>query len=333
VATTADKLLEKVLDRCFWPLTDGEAPLTHAKILGLADDVIVGDMWPEIIASHGDYGINRLDYDVTTDQARYALPADAYGPIRTVTLVDDEDDTNELDVPAINLSDIGRFRELPQSPSGFYHYIDGDFAVLYPKPSDTENTLRIRFYRHPLKLCKTIAAAVVTELEQTVVAGNTVLVVHMEAADSTSSTDVPASWVETTDVLGFVRAGNAHQLAFEGATFSIDLINDWILLSPADTALVLASDAAVGDYLGVNGTSCLVQVPDHMMSMCITKVAEECLRAHKDTAAAEEQRARGEKLERLAKSTSIPRSQADSGILVSRNSPLRSGRMGGGWMR
>lgn len=338
---TTDEALARILDACRWPDTDGEAPLSHAKIMSAADRVIAGDLWPEIIASHGDYGINKVDRAITADLTRYRLPENAYGPIRTVTLVTDDDPDTEWDVVAVNLSDVGRLSELPPSPSGFYHYIDGDYCVLFPKPSETANTLRIRYYRHPLKLCKLIDACRCVRLFYTPT------VINVEALDATSATAVPASWVDL-DVIVMIRDGNAHQVTFEGAEISIDVGLDALTMTSVNQTAVEASDATAddlyigvthgpiyvrGDYIAVNGTTPVVQVPDHMLPMFVNKAAEECLRSFGDRPGAAEQRDRGIKLEKLAKQASIPRSQADSGILRSRNSPLRAQRGGFGWNR
>lgn len=338
---TGDDILTSVLDKCRWPLTDGEAPLTHAQILNVCDLVISGDIWPEVIASHGDYGINTLNQPMTANVARYRLPSNLYGPIRTITIVLDDDTDNELDVVSVNLSDVGRLRELPSSPSGYYHYIDGDYCVLYPKPTETANTLRIRFYRHPLKLCKMINAATVYAIFQ-----SGPHAIDLEKLDPTASTDVPASWV-SDDVMSTIRAGNGHQVTYTGTRIVVDHGADNIrVYDPGtDVAAINASDMTAGDdiqetvyapqadYIAVNGHTPIAQIPDHMLAMMLTKTAEECFRAAGDRGGMGDQYARGVKLENLARQASKPRSQADSGILVSRNSQLRGSRSGFGWNR
>lgn len=322
---TSDQILEAVLDKCLWPIADGDAPLSYAKILRVCDLVISGDIWPEVIASHGDYYTQKLDYSVTANQTRYRLPLNSYGPIRSISLLLDGDPDTEIEVPAVSLSDVSRLRELPQSPSGYFHYIDGDYTVLFPKPSETANTLRIRHYKHPGTLCLVASAATVHDVS---------------GQQLNLNSSVTSLALVNGSLVDIVSVGNAHQTIYDGMIVQSTSGGGTavVVINPDGTNFSIvnqyeALSNIVGSYLTAHGTSPIAQIPDHMMAMFLTKAAEECLRSAGDRGSADEQQARGNKLANLAKQTSIPRSQADSGILVSRNSPLRGARYGVGGNR
>ncbi len=259
---TTDTLRDQILARCFWPSTDGQAPLSHAEILSFADAEIVGTLWPDVLATQGDYYVDTLDFALTVDVSRYRLPPKSYGPIKDVLLVDDDDDADEGEsVPLINLEDLGH-SQAHRPPTRYASFIEGDYLGITPAPSQTDGTLRIRYYRHPSALCLTTAARQITGADlETGVFG---------------ATDGDDIW-SAGDALDIVSAGNAHQVLVTDV--EIDSVN----ATEVDFAQDLTgSGVQVDDWLATAGTTPIVQVPDSMIPLLAYRTALACLSAAGD---------------------------------------------------
>lgn len=307
--TTSNQLVTKVLRRCFWPATDGDAPLSHAEIMAVADEEILGEFWPQVLAAYGDQYLGHRDYDITADQAKYRIPNNAWGPVRDVVFVDDAEPDVEISVPLMSLEEVGR-TPLGVSACGFWHYFDGDFIALYPKPDTTENTLRVKYFRHPNTLVATASATTISSFS-----GSYGMVVAANAG----------SW-SSSSFLDVISAGNAHQILVDNGDVST-VVSTTITFDSADLVTTLAArGVAVGDYVATTGQTPIVQLPDHMIPALVRRVAAECLRLDGDRDAAREENAAADKASARAEGVSKPRTQAESTIVVTRNSPIRMGR-------
>ncbi len=253
---TADALLSQVLARCFWP--GSNAPLTSAEILSFADAEIAGSIWPDLLAAQGDYYVSTQDHTITADYARYRLPKRAYGPIKDVLLVDDDD--NETSLGLINLEELGHY---PTTTGKCKHFIDGDFLGLYPTPSATEGTLRVRYYRHPSTLCLTTAAREI--------------VISVDLAGGVLGAAAASTLWTGASVVDVIGAGNAHQVLAED--LGVDAAGAFSVTVEAD---LTGSGIQVGDWIATTGTTPLVQVPDSMIPLLAYRTALACLSAAGD---------------------------------------------------
>lgn len=245
-----------MLARCFWP--GSNAPLTSAEILSFADAEIAGSLWPDLLAAQGDYYVSTQDHTITADYARYRLPKRAYGPIKDVLLVDD--DGNEASVDLINLEELGHF---PIVTGQYKHFIDGDFLGLYPTPSVTDGTLRVRYYRYPSALCLTTAAREI------------VVSVDLEnGALGAAGGNVLWTAASVVDIIG---AGNAHQALADD--LGVDAVDAFSVTVEAD---LTGSGIQLGDWIATTGTTPLVQVPDSMIPLLAYRTALACLSAAGD---------------------------------------------------
>jgi hypothetical protein len=268
VGLFGDELVTKVLKACRWP-TSGEGPLTPAEILALADDVIAGELWPDVVRSHGAYYAGALDYDITSGYARYRLPKRAAGPLYDVTIIDpsDTDRPDGRSAPMVMLEELGRSERLGPTESGYYHFIDGDFLGLWPQPDTTEYTLRIRYPRAPSTLCLQAQAREI--------------VVDVDLDAGLLGAAGPDSVWSEGDTIDIVGAGNAHQVLVE--SFAIVAVTTFSV----EVAALTNSGVALGDWIATAGTTPLVQLPDVMLSALIRRVAEAALEAADDAAGAE----------------------------------------------
>lgn len=303
MALTADTFATKVARRCFWPTTN--APLSTSEILAIGDEEISGDLWPQILASQGDYYLGKLDQAITADVARYRMPNRAYGPIREVVVVDD--DGLEYDVPLINIGDLGAaLSSYGATSSGVHHYIDGDFIGLWPVPDATDHTLRVRYYRHPNELVLVASALQVTSIAA------------LAGGDLVFASNPDTLW-NVGDKLDVVSNGNAHQILADEYTIASFPNATTLRFS----ATLTGSGIQVGDWVTLTGYTPVVQVPDFMVPALIRRTAQGALEAFGDEAGALREGRAAKRLEERAQATSIPRSEAESRVVVPRNSPLR----------
>lgn len=257
---TADLLLAQVKARCLWP-TSGTAPLTDAEILSFADAEIIGSLWPDLLGAQGDYYTATLDYDITADVPRYRLPEKSYGPIKDVTLVDS--DGEEQSVAMMNLEELGHQAERRATGGRFVHFIDGDFLGLYPTPSATDGTLRIRYYRHPSALCLVAAARQIA--------------IAVDLATGSLGASAPNTIFTADSVVDVISAGNAHQVLAED--LEVDSVSAFAVIVDAD---LTGSGIKLKDWVASQGTTPLVQVPDSMIPLLAYRTALACLSAAGD---------------------------------------------------
>jgi hypothetical protein len=304
VATTADQLITAVLRKCFWDTSD--QPLTNAEILAIADEVILGDVWPTVVTSAGDYYVSARDYTLESGKSRYRLPSSLFGPVRDVLLVDSAG--TEISIPQIDLEDLGRTGALPiprQYRGAFFHFFDGDFIGLYPTPSasDTTYSLRVRYYRSPNKLVVSASATTVSSIDTTLDDDAFVVVANAGSWSAGAELDV-------------ISAGNAHQAIGDALELSVVAGTTFTFTETLDGVGIQA-----GDYVAATGYSPIVQAPDFMIPFLVTLVASECMEASGDMEAASRLSARAFIQGGKASPITRPRSVAEPQIVRCRNSP------------
>lgn len=297
---TSDALITSVLRKCFWDTSS--QPITNAEILAIADEVIAGEVWPEIIGA--DYYVSSEDYTLESGYTRYRLPNRMFGPVRDVLIVDSAG--GETSVPRMDLEDLGRRADVGGSTSGFHHYFDGDFLGLYPAPTSgsTSLTLRVRYFRMPSLLVVGTSATRINAID-------------LDTDVDTFTVLANAGGWTTGDELDVISTGNAYQVLAESRVLS-----GVSSLTFNFTATLVGSGIRSGDYVAAAGYTPLVQCPEHMYAWLVESVAAQCI-AVEDPSEARNKQARAEKLGAIAKSTNKPRSIAEPHTLVARNSPYR----------
>jgi hypothetical protein len=306
-ATTADSLLSLVKLRCFWPTS---APLTNAELLLLADQEILGSLWPRLIAAQADYFLSTLDHDITADYARYRLPDLAYGPIKDVLyLAEGDEDEEGISLPMVNIEELGHMSSARSGSGSYVAYIDGDYIGLYPKPTTTQGTLRIRYYRAPSSLVLSAAATQVALFDFEFGGGI--------ARDRFEVDSNVGSWT-TGSKVDVISAGNAHQVLLDAGVVDTVLTSTVLVF----TDLVDGTGLQIDDYVATHGQTPIVQLPDFMVPLLTYRVASAALMAHGDRDAAKEAAKEAERLSALADQTLSPRSEAEPLTVSMRGSAL-----------
>jgi hypothetical protein len=305
LATTADTLVSRSLVRAGWPANDGEAFLTHAEILALADEEITREVFPLVRKADAAWYIHTEDYSITASQELYELPARAVEQIADIVLVDSEG--NEFSMTWMALERAGHPDMFQTSRSGRYTaYFTGDFVALRPIPDTTLDTLRVKYERQPGTLTLLTNAETINALTG--------------ATRLTMDSTIPAGWTTGT-LLDIINAGNAHQV------LNADLAVTGTGASYVDVASY-SSFVATGDYVSTAGTTPIVPLPDQAVPLLILRVAQACHLAHKEYAAA----ASLNKLIDEATDTCLdslkPRNQGEPKYLVPQNDAWSAGPWG-----
>lgn len=310
---TADELVTAVNRRCGWasthgPLADSTGSETHvAALLAIAGEELVGDSYPLVMATAGDYYVTLKDWSVVAGQRRYRLPKLHHNAIKDVVWVDA--DGNERPLATIDPEDVpGHYVVTVGTAECCSYYLEGDYLCLSPVPQQAVGSLRLKYYRQPGRLVLTTS--------------NSVAPVTDFVYGSGSATEALVSWTTgqlnpDNQVCDIVGGGNAHAALVVDATMS-SFIGDVSLFTWPENPLV-----AAGDYLVLSGYSPVVQLPDHMQPYFIRRVAGACLMVVKEYDAAAAELREASALYEKAQSTSRPRNAAEPRTIITRNSPLR----------
>lgn len=308
---TGDQLIAAVKLRCFWPRGVDKAPITDAEILSIADAELSGDARPMVVQAGGEFDLAFKDYTIVTAQTRYRLPARMYDGVRDVVWVDASG--QEFTLGTLDLEDVPRsivVAATTPSVRECRYYLDGDFLHLYPAPTDTTGTLRVKYALHPSALVK------ITSTNVTRITGSVYNPLTLPPyTGSVSWTAGQLDPVNTyCDVVG---SGNAHSCLMYDEYFELGSAVVSLHRWPFDPQIV------AGDYLCRAGYTPIVQLPDAALAYFVRQCARACLEAADDEQGAAREYRAAEALRAKALGALKPRNKAEPGNLVTRNSPLR----------
>lgn len=258
MAVTSDSLITRVIRACRWS-TESESlrPRTNADLLAIADEIILGTVWPTVLALSPDYYVCTIDHALVDGYSRYRLPGRIFGPVKDVLVLDA--DGNEANSNLITLEELGRLERL--AGSRMYHYIDGDYLGVEPVPgAGVTDSIRIRYFRAPSTLALAATSTTVTACDF--------------ETDPDELTVDDGSVFTTGDDADVISAGSAHQVLAEdiGLTVAGNVLT-------SDTTL-LGSGVQLGDYVAPAGTTPIVQVPDHATPWLVALIASEAMEHH-----------------------------------------------------
>lgn len=288
MTTTAAQLIARAKARALWPTEN--APLTDAEILSLADEEILGTLWPILLKSQGDHYLSVLDYPITANYSRYRQPNNAIR-IKDVLLVDEDGEEGDS-LNFVNIEELGRLG----NDGDLVAYIDGDFLGLHPRPELTQHTLRIRYYRAPSALTLEGVRVGAVSLPSTI------------AIDEDDTPTHPATFFTPAadDELDIVSGGNTHQLLCD--RFTVDNFALGAILFEEELD---GSGVQEGDWISYAGRTPIVQVPDHMVPLLIQRLKLAMVDAHGDNAAFQRTASMLQPLTAAASSTTSPRTEAE----------------------
>lgn len=316
---TSNELIKRVLRRCYWPTNTStglgqNAPLSDADLLAIADEDLLGELYPQLIAADADYSLATLNYAITAAQEYYRVPLHTYGAIKD--LLEVQTTGAELAMSTFKLEDLGRPDRLGFTQRAeFSVVVDGDFFRLNPVPTNTSKTFRIRYYHTPSKLALLATSA-------TIAARSTVTVLGIPVDRLTLSADLSVGDTVPTLAVDCLSSAGAHQLLAENAAASVSAAGPYAAVTVASGGW---GQAAIGDYIAPTGYTPIVQIPDLMEALFIQRVTCSALRAKKDYPALDREMKIAERLEKQAQKMLVPRSKAEPDYVITRNSVLRQG--------
>lgn len=203
------------------------------NLLALATEELHIKLLPLIMSVRAEFYVTSKSYTITADQSEYLVPPRSSGMVlRDVQIIDG---TNIRSLPEMPPEEaVSTATGTPRA-----YYFEHQNVVLYPTPSVTTGTLKLKYYIRPGRLAATSDCAQITAINTST---NVVTV-----------STAPSTWVVGTS-LDMVAANTPHQFrATESAITAI---------SGSDiTFASLPSGLAVGDWLSPADYSPIPQVP------------------------------------------------------------------------
>lgn len=305
-ALTSDALLTRIKARAQVPSADGR--LSDAEIFTICDDIIRDDIGLAAYeADDGRWLATAANVSVASGTATYRIPTRAWaGGVQTVSLIDSSG--NEIPIPRVDHSEIAEWTAggLWQAPRWA---LDGAVIRLLPTPTDSLYSLRVRYIRRPNALVAVSACGLIS------------------GTSSTTLTVSNSPTLAASPTLDIIRGTHsADSLADSIATTYSD---PTITYTAGDLATSGAYAPASGDYACLEGTTCVVQVPDVAVRYLTLKAAAEVCDALGDDAGFARCSAQAIDARRQLDLAIAERSRVRPKI-IPRNSPLRSsgGRAG-----
>lgn len=228
-----------------------EGRYTDAEILKLANDCMITQLVPLIIALKEEYYVTYESQNITANTATYAIPYRAMGlSLREVKKLQNG---RILDLDRMSPEDIVT-TDTSDNTKGFY--LQGHDVVLYPTPASTQDTLRLYYFLTPSRIVETTECASITAIN---------------TGTGVVTATPPSSWTVSSQ-LDFCSRLNGHKtLGSDVTPTAID--STTITFALAD----LPSSLAVGDYVALAGETPYLQCPDVCFELVVRLVANELL--------------------------------------------------------
>jgi hypothetical protein len=248
--TTSD-FLSSVRMRGSIPTTSNSNNVNNAtNLLAMATEELHIKLLPLIMSVREEFYVANKDYTVTANQANYAIPSRASGMVlRDVLWVESGaiSAMQPVDPETITSTSTGE-------PEGYY--LEHNNVVLYPTPSSTSGTLRLRYFMRPSRLAATTACAQVSAIDT----GTNIVTVS----------SIPSSW-GTGTIIDFIDADAPY------ACHSIDQTISSV--SGTDISFSdLPDNLAVGDWIALAEYSPIPQIPHEfqpvLSQMTVVKALE-----------------------------------------------------------
>lgn len=159
-AYTTTDLIKTVRVRGMFP-DASQGTLSPDNILMIASEELRLSIVPMIMSAREKYYETFVDYPMVANQSIYAIPQRAVGSIASVVqfIINQNVTTlNPFDPHAAATTVAGMY------PKAFY--FENDHIVIYPTPSASSGTIRVRYFQRPSLLEQTINCAQIVSLDQ-----------------------------------------------------------------------------------------------------------------------------------------------------------------------
>ena len=233
--TTTD-LLSSIRQRGSIPTSSNSANVNNtANLLVLATEELHTSLLPLLMATRAEFYVapSPDDQAITASQSAYPMSSRAIGMVlRDVQVVDGTGVRSLSEIPSENVSTTAT------GPVEHY-YLQHNNVILYPTPSTTSGTLRLRYYLRPNRLAATTDCAQITAIN------TSTFTVTVSA--------IPSTWV-TGNIFDLICAKAPYQCRAIDQT-STTVAGTSITFAALPTGLV------VGDWLALAEYTPIPQVP------------------------------------------------------------------------
>lgn len=246
--TTSD-LLTSIKVRGMIP-TSANA-LTDANLLALATEELHIKILPMLMSVREEFYVTTTDHAVTSGQAEYDIPTRASGLVlRDVQIKRGMDliSLPRLDVEDISTTGTGT----PQA-----YYLRHNKVVLYPTPSSTVDSLRLRYFRRPSRLAATADCAQISSIDT--------------GAREVVVSAIPSTWA-VGNVVDFVKATVPYDCAEIDATITA-------IAGTTVTFASLPTGLATNDWLALAEYTPIPQIPHEMQPLLVQATVVKALEA------------------------------------------------------
>jgi hypothetical protein len=254
---TTTSLIANVKRRITLP--DAQNLYKPDDLIAFMGDELSSTLVPLIHSVQQEYWVMKIDVPLVQNQTNYTIPIRGVtNSLRLVTLLDTN--KNEIDYPLLRPENTASSYNWlsPFSTSTLYgFYMEGDHIVMFPNSVVTNpvNTVRFRIERQPSQLCATTEAAQITAIAGQLVTVNL----------------IPADW--TIFLLYDILNGQPQfQPKIDDAAISnLNLITNVITFTTP-----LPANLVVGDWISVQNTSPIPQIPYQAfpyLAQCVANLA------------------------------------------------------------
>lgn len=305
-AKTCDDLVTEAKDAASVPDADGRfgtaSGALELGILRLASNVLRTTCADLLVGSRSQRWVSSALGSIVSGTYLYAIPERALAAGVSDIII--TDGTDEWSAPEIAASDAWRFINLHGGWDSPYAYCwrDDDIELL-PHPTSSAYSLRVKYPRGLLRLVRVSDCARVASKGATTI---------------TTAATVPSAWT-ATETLDIVRGGP------NGQPRDIDLAGTLISGTSITIAAGVPSTVVAGDYVCLDGETCIPPVPDAVWPVLVSGTALRVARVFGDApGVADLERQTGEDYT-LAKKIVNPRSRGASQKIVARGYGTRRG--------
>jgi len=300
-AWTTDDLVAEVKLRCGWPSAGGF--MTDAEILTIADSEMSGTVAPLIRRAREEFWVTTApDVALVSGQSEYRVPSRALGSALRDVLIAKGDTL--YSAPELPPEEEHRFKTNAgpwHSPFGYF--LQGSYLRILPTPTSSDCSLRIKYYRRPSKLVPLSSTAKVSSASGTTI---------------TTEATVPSAWgtSETVDIIDSLSPYDS---------LGDDIAGTSIATTNVTVAAGVPSSVKAGDYVSLEGTTPVPQIPDAVRPVLVLATMRGCLDAAGDNEDAAKAEAQLNRQAARIGGLIEPRVTGERPVVINRYSALRGG--------
>ncbi len=304
---TTNSILSSIKRRISLP--DAQNLYGPDELIAFMGDEISSTIVPLVHSVQQEYWVVKMDVPLVQNQTNYTIPIrGAANGLRLVTLLDTNG--NEIDYPLLRPEmTASSYNWLsPYSTSTLYgFYMEGDHIVMFPNSVVTNpvNTVRFRIERQPSQPCAVNDAAQITAIVGQVVTVNL----------------IPSDW--TTSLLYDLQNGGP-QFQPKGDDFVVSNLD--FGLNEITFTTTLPTNLVVGDWVSVQNTSVIPQIPYQMFPYLAQSVACKCLEGLADEEALKAARAVQDRMKEDLLKLLQPRDMGNVQTVVNRGGLFDNGQ-------